>query len=146
DAVIESVDGPHIELLTRPAMRALVEPRPPDSHKGDYGHVFVAAGGPGRTGAAHLAAMGALRSGAGLLTIATPRSCQPILAAMAPEYMTVGLPESEHGLAPEALDVLLASAADVIVAGPGLGTAAGTVAVVRGLLERAGVPLVLDAD
>ena len=146
DAVIESLDGPYVELLTRGAMRALVEPRPADSHKGDYGHVFVAAGGPGRTGAAHLAAMGALRSGAGLVTIATPRSCQPILAAMAPEYMTDPLPEGADGLAPEALEIVLARAADVIVAGPGLGTGAGTVAFVRGLLDRSGVPLVLDAD
>lgn len=146
DAIIESVEGPYIELLTRTAMRALVEPRPADSHKGDYGHVYVAAGSPGRTGAAHLAAMGALRSGAGLITIATPRSCQPVLAAMAPEYMTEALPEAGDGLAPDALELLLARPADVIVAGPGLGTGAGTVAVVRGLLERAGVPLVLDAD
>ena len=146
DVAIEGVEGPHIELLTRQAVRALVEPRPSDSHKGDYGHVFVVAGSLGRTGAAHLAAMGALKSGAGLVTIATPRSCQAILAAMAPEYMTDALSETPDGNAPDALEWLLTRPADVIAAGPGLGGGVATVAFVHGLLERAGVPLVLDAD
>ena len=146
EAAIEAVEGPHIELLTREPMRALIEPRPADSHKGDYGHVLIVAGSPGKTGAAHLSSMGALKSGAGLVTIATPRSCQAVLAAMAPEYMTVGLDESPDGIAPDALEHVLAHPADVIAAGPGLGTGRGTVAFVHGLLDRAGVPLVLDAD
>lgn len=146
DAAIEAVEGPHIELLTREPVRALVEPRPADSHKGDYGHVLILAGSPGKTGAAHLAAMGALKSGAGLVTIAGPHACQPIVAAMAPEYMTLGLDADLDGLTPDALDHVLAQTVDVIAAGPGLGTGRGTAAVVHGLLERAGLPLVLDAD
>jgi len=91
--------------------------------------------------------MGALKSGAGLVTIATTKSSQPIVAAMAPEYMTEGLEEGpDGGLLAEALDRVLASQADVIAAGPGLGTARSTVAFIHGLLARAGVPLVLDAD
>jgi hydroxyethylthiazole kinase-like uncharacterized protein yjeF len=146
DAAIDAVEGPHLELLTREPMRSMIEPRPADSHKGDYGHVLVVAGSPGKTGAAHLSAMGALKSGAGLVTIATPRSCQSVLAMMAPEYMTVALEEGATGLAPDALEQVLARPADVIAIGPGLGTAPGTVALVQGLLERAGMPLVLDAD
>ena len=147
EAAIESVEGPHLELLTRGAIRALIEPRPPDSHKGDYGHVLVVAGGRGKTGAAHLCGMGALKSGAGLVTIATPRSSQPIVAAMAPEYMTDPLEEGPDGsVGTEALERVLTRPADVIAAGPGLGVTAGSIEFMRGLLERSGVPLVLDAD
>jgi len=107
----------------------------------------VVAGGRGKIGAAHLSAMGALKSGAGLVTVATPASCQPLVAVMAPEYMTDPLVEGpEGGVALESLEHVLTRQADVIAAGPGLGTAHGTVAFVRGLLQRAGVPLVLDAD
>lgn len=147
DDVIESVDGPHTELLTRGEMRSLVQPRSADSHKGDYGHVLIIAGARGRSGAAHLAGMGALKSGAGLVTIATPASSQPIVAAMAPEYMTLSLREdADGGLDPADLDGLLEREFDVIAIGPGLGNAPGTVAFVYATLERAGVPLVLDAD
>src|SRR5215471_12424000 len=146
-AVIDELDGPWLELLTRERMRELVPARAADSHKGDFGRVLVIAGSFGRTGAAHLAALGALRSGAGLVTIATPRSCLPIVAAMAPEYMTEGLEETAAGTVDyAALDRVLDFHADVIAVGPGLGQAPGTAAFVHGLLERAGVPLILDAD
>jgi NAD(P)H-hydrate epimerase len=101
----------------------------------------------GKTGAAHLAALGALRSGAGLVTIATPRSCVAILASMAAEYMTRPLEETPNGTIDfAALDRVLELEADVIAVGPGLGTDPSTAAFVQGLVERAGVPLVLDAD
>ncbi len=145
--VLDEVGGPYIELLTRERMRELVPARAADSHKGDFGRVLVVAGSLGRSGAAHLAAIGALRSGAGLVTIATPRSCLPIVAAMAPEYMTEPLDETTSGTIDyAALDRVLEIKADVIAVGPGLGQAPGTAAFVQGLLERAGVPLVLDAD
>jgi NAD(P)H-hydrate epimerase len=145
--ILDEVEGPYIELLTRERMRELVPARAADSHKGDFGRVLIIAGSLGRSGAAHLAALGALRSGAGLVTIATPRSCLPIVAAMAPEYMTEPLEETAAGTVDySALDRVLEIQADVIAVGPGLGRAPGTVAFVHGLFERTGVPLVLDAD
>jgi ADP-dependent NAD(P)H-hydrate dehydratase / NAD(P)H-hydrate epimerase len=127
-------------------MRELVNPRTADTHKGDYGRVLVVAGSLGKTGAAHLSAVGALRSGAGLVTVATPASCQAIVAAMAPEYMTEGLGETEQGLAPEAVDRVLELARDVVAIGPGLGQAPATRDFVVRLVDRATMPLVIDAD
>ena len=145
--LLDDVEGPYIELLTRERMREIVPVRAADSHKGDFGRVLVVAGSLGRSGAAHLAAIGALRSGAGLVTIATPKSCLPIVAAMAPEYMTEGLEETAAGTIDyAALDRVLEFKADVIAVGPGLGQSPGTAAFVQGLVERAGVPLVIDAD
>ena len=146
-SVIDAVDGPHLELLTKEAMRPLIEPRSNDSHKGDYGRVLVIAGSRGKTGAAHLAAMSALRSGAGLVTVATPASCVPIVAAMGAEYMTEALEETrEGGVAFEAVERALEIGADVIAIGPGLGRSEATTAFVQAIVERAGVPLVIDAD
>jgi NAD(P)H-hydrate epimerase len=145
--VIDELEGPYLELLTRERMREIVPVRAPDSHKGDFGRVLIVAGSIGRTGAAHLAALGALRSGAGLVTIATPRSCVPIIASMAAEYMTEPLDETGSGTIDfAAVDRVLDLEADVIAVGPGLGQSPGTAAFVHALVERAGVPLVLDAD
>src|SRR5262245_40325924 len=116
--VLEGLDGPRVELLTRSAMRELITPRTPDSHKGDYGRVLIVAGSRGKTGAAHLSAIGALRSGAGLVTVATPTSCLGIIAAMAPEYMTEPLDEAVNGLDPDGIDRLLEIARDVVAIGP----------------------------
>src|SRR5471032_2516122 len=144
--VIDGLDGPHVDLLTRASMRELITPRQPDSHKGDYGHVFLVAGSLGKTGAAFLSATGALKSGAGLVTIATPSGCQPILSAMGPEYMTEGLAETADGLDPEGVDRVIEMARDVLAIGPGLGRAPGTREFVRQLVDRATMPLVIDAD
>jgi len=145
--VLDELEGPYIELLTRERMRELVPARAADSHKGDFGRVLIVAGSIGKTGAAHLAAMGALRSGAGLVTIATPRSALPIIAAMGAEYMTEGLDETAAGTVDfSALDRVLDLKADVIAIGPGLGQDPSTSAFVHGLVERSGVPLVVDAD
>jgi ADP-dependent NAD(P)H-hydrate dehydratase / NAD(P)H-hydrate epimerase len=144
--VIQSVDGPRVELLTRSTMRELITPRVADTHKGDYGRVLVVAGSRGKTGAAHLAATGALRSGAGLVTVATPACCLPIVAAMAPEYMTEAIAERGDGLDPEAVDSVLELARDVIAIGPGLGQSPSTRQFVQQLIDRATMPLIIDAD
>ncbi len=147
DVVLHGVGGPWLEVITRESVRGHVTPRPADSQKGDYGRILIVAGSMGKTGAAWLAAMGALRSGAGLVTVATPKSCQPILASLGVEYMTLGLDETEAGaIAYEAADAVVAADVDVLVIGPGLGRHPGTTAFVHAVVERAGVPVVLDAD
>jgi len=147
DEVIAALEGPQVELLTPDAMRGLMPARRPDAHKGSFGHVLVVAGSRGKTGAAHLAAAGALRSGAGLVTVATPASCQPIVASLGSEYMTEALEETAAGtLSLAALERVLALPADVIAVGPGLGGGEDVRAFVAGLLDRSPVPLVLDAD
>lgn len=145
--IFDDLEGEHLEILTRERMREVIPSRAADSHKGDFGRVLVIAGSLGRTGAAHLCATGALRSGAGLVTIATPRSCLPIVAAMGAEYMTDGVEETASGTVDyAALDHLLEIKTDVIAIGPGLGQDPSTQALVQALVERAGVPLILDAD
>src|SRR5829696_4763237 len=145
--IIDDVEGPHLELLTRERMQGILPARAAESHKGDFGRVLIIAGSLGKTGAAHLAALGALRSGAGLVTVATPRSCLPVLASMGAEYMTLPVDETPAGTVDFAgLERVLEFNADVIACGPGLGQDPGTAAFVHALLERCGVPLVLDAD
>ena len=145
--VLDGLDGRKIELLTPEQLREIVEPRTADSHKGDFGRVTIVAGSRGKTGAAHLAAMGALRSGAGLVTVATPSGCLPIVASMAPEYMTEPLPESKEGSVTKAgVERLLDMRHDVVACGPGLGRGASVGEFVRTLLDRSDAPLVLDAD
>jgi len=146
-SAIDQVEGPRLHLLTRESVRALVPPRAPDTHKGDCGRVAIAAGSRGKTGAAVLAARGALRSGAGLVTVATPASCQPVIAAQGVEYMTLPLADSGDGTCdPAAVEALLAMPADVIALGPGLGTGPAVRAFVHQVLARAEQPLVVDAD
>jgi NAD(P)H-hydrate epimerase len=145
--VIEGLDGPQIELLTREDVRPLLEPRVADSHKGDFGRVLVIAGSRGKTGAAHLSGMGALRAGAGLVTIATPASCLPIVASLAPEFMTEPLAETPDGqLTAAAVERVMEFSQDVIACGPGLGRGASVEEFMRALLDRAELPIVLDAD
>jgi hydroxyethylthiazole kinase-like uncharacterized protein yjeF len=145
--VIEQLEGQRLELLTREQMRGLIPPRAPDAHKGDFGRVLVVAGSVGKAGAAVLCAQGAIRAGAGLVTVASPKSCQPTIAAHAAEYMTEALDETNEGTVHySAADAVLGIDADVIVAGPGLGRGEGVTTFVRELLDKCEGPLILDAD
>jgi NAD(P)H-hydrate epimerase len=144
--VIDSLEGPHVELLTPEQLRGLVAPRAADSHKGDFGRLTLVAGSTGKTGAAYLAAMAALRSGAGLVTVATPASCLPVIASMGPTFMTLDLPEDGGMVRVAAVDRVLEQTHDVVACGPGLGRSANVAEFVRQLLDRATCPLVLDAD
>jgi NAD(P)H-hydrate epimerase len=118
------------------------------AHKGDFGHVLIVAGSLGKAGAAVLAAGGALRAGAGLVTVATPEPCLSVVAAARAEAMTEPLPATRGGLDEAALPRLLdlAAARDAVVLGPGLGQEPGTRALVRAFVRACPVPLVVDAD
>ena len=145
--VVDALAGPRVTVITRAWAREQMPRRRRDTHKGDYGRVLVAAGSTGKTGAAGLAGLGALRSGAGLVTVATPHACQPTVAALAPEYMTLGLDHDGGGLVgAAAAGAVLAERCDVLAVGPGLGRGAGVARFVRELVDRAPVPMVLDAD
>jgi hydroxyethylthiazole kinase-like uncharacterized protein yjeF len=126
---------------------AALPPRSADSHKGDFGRLAVVAGSRGKTGAAALAARGALRAGAGLVTVFCPASVEQAVVAALPETMTRGLPDRGGQLAEEAEAVLgqALSQFDAAAVGPGLGTSPGVVAVLRRLL-KSGLPLLCDAD
>jgi len=135
------------ELLAEEEARALVPPRPPDAHKGDAGRVLVVAGSPGKSGAAHLALTGALRGGAGLVTLAAREEVLPFALAGRPEAMSVPL-LGNGPLGDADLDPLLAAAKgmDAAVVGPGIPRGPETARLLRAFIERAGVPVVLDAD
>jgi len=120
-----------------------------DAHKGAYGHLLVVAGSAGKTGAAALAGRAALRSGAGLVTIATAASQQPVVASLGMEYMTEPCPET-HGqsLSLKARERILelAGRMDAVALGPGLGLDAETQDLTRALIAEVPLPMVVDAD
>jgi hydroxyethylthiazole kinase-like uncharacterized protein yjeF len=134
-------------LLEEPEARALVPPRGREAHKGDAGRVLVLAGSPGKTGAAHLALTGALRGGAGLVTLAARGEALPLALAGRPEAMSAAL-EGEGPLGPGDLPALvrLARGADALVAGPGLHRGPETERMLRDWLSAEPRPAVLDAD
>jgi NAD(P)H-hydrate epimerase len=123
----------------------------PDSYKNTHGHALIIAGSRGYTGAAALCGNAAIRSGAGLVTIATPASAEASVAARAmPEVMTTALAETDRGaVSDEAIDYLLklADKASVLAIGPGL-TAEDerTRGFVKAVIERRKTPIVVDAD
>lgn len=138
-----------LSLFTAEAAARCLPARPREGHKGTFGHVFVVAGSLGRSGAALLASRAALRTGAGLTTLACPESVLTAGEARPAEIMTLPLPETaERTLAARALDPLLAALkpAGAVAIGPGLSTQAETQAVIRELLARITVPMVVDAD
>ena len=137
------------ELWTAAAAARELPARPAAGHKGSFGHVLVVAGSRGKAGAAALAAEGAARAGAGLVTVACPAGINEILQVRRIETMTAPMPDTaEGGLAGGAQESILALARerDAVALGPGLGREAETQKLVRDLAPRVPRPLVLDAD
>jgi len=134
--------------LVEPAMfRHLLAPRLPWGHKGTFGHVLVVAGSRGKTGAAAMTGLGALRAGAGLVTVASASSAVPVIAAHAAELMTAPLEENDAGTISSSVDLAaIAEGKTVLAMGPGLGIHPDVEALVAHAVETFEGPLVLDAD
>jgi hydroxyethylthiazole kinase-like uncharacterized protein yjeF len=141
--------GPRQYVLTEERIRASVQPRNPEAHKGRTGHLLVISGSPGKTGAAAMTAMSAMRSGAGLVTLGVPEGLNAVLETQVMEVMTYALPETHDGMLDvsgmEAVSRLLAGK-NCLAVGPGIGTADETQELLFGILGHSRVPLVIDAD
>lgn len=122
--------------------------RAEDAHKGDFGRVLLLCGSLGYTGAAYLSAMGALRSGAGLVYLGVPQSIYAIEAVKLNEAIIFPLSESDGKLSEAALPEIRSRMAnmDAVLIGPGLGRSEGADAVVRAVLREFTGPVVVDAD
>ena len=130
-------------------LRGLLKKRSRDSHKGDFGHVFILAGSRGLTGAAALCSNAALRSGAGLVTLGIPASLNSIMSRKLTEVMTISLAETKEGtLSLKAeVDILKKiKTSDVVVLGPGLSQYPETQKLINRLILKIGKPMVMDAD
>jgi len=142
----------HLELLTSDWARSVLPKRPLEANKGTFGRVLVVAGSINYIGAAYLACSGAMRVGAGLVTLATPGSLQPILASKLTEVTYLPLPESRRGIiSPGAAKVIhqQLNQYDVLLLGCGLGQSRSAIRFIGSTLLKEEVilpPLVLDAD
>jgi len=136
-----------LALLEPGMFRSLLAARPRSGHKGTFGHALIVAGSRGKTGAAAMCGLGALRAGAGLVTVASPASAIAEISAHAPELMTEPLAETSLGsVALNARLDPLAEGKTVIAMGPGLGRHADIDVLVTSAAERYPQPMVLDAD
>lgn len=129
----------------------VLAPRPADSNKGDYGHVLILGGSPGKAGAPAMTGMAALRCGAGLVTVASPKSVQTTIATFSPELMTVAMAENDLGdfsiLGLEALRKSgITYGKDAIAIGPGLSRDKEAAQFARSAIDKTEAPAVLDAD
>ena len=137
-----------IRRLNHELVLSLLPDRNPWGHKGNFGKLLLLCGSRGYTGAAFFAAMGALRSGAGLVFLGVPESIYGIEAVKLNEPVIFPLPDVDGRLSADAVPEILSRLPrmDAVLVGPGLGQSDGTLAVVRAVLEKAECPVVVDAD
>lgn len=138
-----------LNLTSARDLSSFVAPRPVDSNKGSFGHVLIVGGSVGKAGAAAMAGMSALRAGAGLSTVATPKSVLATVAGFHPELMTEPLDETDAGsISRQALAQVreLVRNKTVLAVGPGVSRNSETAEFVRALVESCELSLVLDAD
>ena len=149
DEFVKTNPTHQLNLTTEDDLRDLFAPRPCNSNKGMYGHVLVVGGSFGKSGAPAMTGLGSYRTGAGLVTVAIPKSALTTVASLRPELMTEPLDETPSGRvrfaeAAHLLDLLRKMT--VLAIGPGLGTEDETVRLVKSLYGDAEAPAVFDAD
>jgi len=141
--------GVYINTVEKEYLKSCIPPRFNESNKGTYGKVLIISGSPGMTGSGAMTAMSSLRSGAGLVYLAVPRSLINVYAAKTTEPVLVPLEDEGTGYLSarccESLEEALAGK-NVVAAGPGLFTGRDIFHVVRTIIELSPVPVVLDAD
>lgn len=142
-------EAPSYDYLDEPSVAPLISRRDRQAHKGTFGHCLLIAGSTGKSGAAALAANAAVRSGAGLVTLACPATINPILEIKTTEAMTVALPDADTGFLtnaalPQIADLL--GGKDAVALGPGIDRRPETISLVHQLLATISLPLVIDAD
>ena len=138
------------ELATAETFRRIYRTlhRNKSSHKGSHGHLLILAGSTGKTGAAILAGLGALRSGAGLVSLGVPQNLNSIFESRLIEAMTIPLPSSTDCLSVADWELIEYSleGKQAVVLGPGIGRNEGTASLVKRIYEKASCPVVIDAD
>ncbi|NIQ01305.1 MAG: NAD(P)H-hydrate epimerase, partial [Nitrospinaceae bacterium] len=147
-AAVEKQNIP-IHWMEENDVQELIPVRPSNTHKGDYGHILVLGGSKGKGGAAAMTALAALRSGAGLVTLAVPESCHQALEFNPLETMSLALPETKSGcLSTRALDTILGNlkGKTALAVGPGISTHRETIELLENLFPQIHCPLVIDAD
>jgi hydroxyethylthiazole kinase-like uncharacterized protein yjeF len=143
------VSALHLNVITARDVGPLISPRPAESNKGNYGHVLAVGGSLGKSGSVAMAGMAALRAGAGLSTVATPKSVLGTVAGFHAELMTEPLPETDAGaISTSALDRIaeLGKGKSVLAIGPGISRDGETAELVRALVAQLELPMVVDAD
>ncbi|HEY4708259.1 MAG TPA: NAD(P)H-hydrate dehydratase [Thermodesulfobacteriota bacterium] len=136
-------------IITEGDLRKSLKPRKPESHKSTHGHLLVLAGSPGMTGAAYMAAVSAMRAGAGLATLGVPESLNGIMEVKTTEVMSIGLPETpERTLGTVSFDAIKAMlpGKTAVIIGPGVGSSVEMMRLIEMLVREVRVPLVIDAD
>lgn len=139
----------NIEFIQAKDFSGFIKERIPSSHKGNFGHVLILAGSSQYTGAASLCALGALRTGAGLVTLGIPKSLISVYQTKLTESMNLGLPETESGsLSEEAYPFIMKfiENIDCIALGPGISKHPSTIKLVRKIISTSHKPIVIDAD
>lgn len=147
ESVFEGMEGSRLSLVEAADVGALFGPRRKSSHKGDYGHVLVVGGSRSKPGAVTMAGTAALRSGAGLVTVATAEGAAPAVVSHTPELMTIPVVEEADGsMGASSFDASTLDGKTVVALGPGLGTGVANQALAARIVSEVETPLVVDAD